>query len=115
MLVEKLLNARNVGEPTFRRYSPSALESRPVGAIVNLRFREPTCRGYRKSALENEHRIPITHPRHILTNRAPICLHIYQLGLIDPDLRLYLTWAEIDMGRDQHGPKSMGRDRRVPL
>ena len=23
-------------------------------------------------------------------------------------------WAEIDMGRDQHGPKSMGRDRRGP-
>ena len=78
MLVDKLLNARNVGEPTFRRYSPSALESRPVGAIANLRFREPTCRrGYRKSALENEHRIPITHPRYILTNRPPfVCIYI---------------------------------------
>ena len=24
------------------------------------------------------------------------------------------TWAEIDMGRDQHGPKSMSRDRHGP-
>ena len=37
-----------------------------------------------------------------------ICLHIAPQGM-NPDIRLYLgglTWADIDMGRDRHGPRS---------